>query len=672
MPALFVTIVFACSGHAMGQNLNVPGDLTVTGNSTGSGWALFKQGVDFGNGGEAMLNWTPGTYPAGTFTFDINWADGTFTWRDTIVGSTASNKMSLDAANNLILFKSNGTAGIMLAPESGKITLPAGTGDTTGSGIYFGSNTAATLAATSTGAAIFPSQVTLQNGLSVSSGNLNVSSTTAATASATGALIVAGGIAIGKDSFINGLRVGRGPGDSNLNTVLGLYAFQSNVSGNWNTAVGNYALASSTTGNTNSAFGQGALSSNLSGGLNSAFGAAALASNVSGLYNVANGAYSLLANTTGSNNSAIGEAALHGNVNGIWNSSIGSSSMYSNVDGCYNSAIGGSSLRNNTGGWSNSSIGVDSLYSNVTGSNNTGVGYRTGKGNTTGSNNVFLGVEAGSAQANGTTPLITNGSVYIGANSRGYDNNDSNSIVIGANAVGAGANTTVIGSSSTIKTRLYGNIEVADGSVAPVPGQTEGGFLALGTSAASGQYSVAVGLNTTASGYLSSATGYSSTASASYSRAGGSGSQASANFSTANGLNASATGVYSFSSGRNTVAKSSYETVFGLFNLVSVPYSTSIVANDLDALFRLGNGSSIGTPSDALTVLKNGQTTLTNKAWKVNVVANPNTPTTALATPTSTSASGGNALVVDGHTVLNGKVIISVPQGDISMGIYGN
>jgi hypothetical protein len=32
--------------------------------------------------------------------------------------------------------------------------------------------------------------------------------------------------------------------------------------------------------------------------------------------------------------------------------------------------------------------------------------------------------------------------------------------------------------------------------------------------------------------------------------------------------------------------------------------------------------------------------------------------------------SEGRALVVEGHTVLRGKVIIEVPQGDISMGIY--
>ena len=89
----------------------------------------------------------------------------------------------------------------------------------------------------------------------------------------------------------------------------------------------------------------------------------------------------------------------------------------------------------------------------------------------------------------------------------------------------------------------------------------------------------------------------------------------------------------------------------------------------MDGLFRVGNGSS-GNLSDALTVLKSGQTTLTNKIWKSRDTLT--VPATADPSETDTTDSGGNALVVDGHTVLNGKVTISVAQGDISMGIYGN
>ena len=85
-------------------------------------------------------------------------------------------------------------------------------------------------------------------------------------------------------------------------------------------------------------------------------------------------------------------------------------------------------------------------------------------------------------------------------------------------------------------------------------------------------------------------------------------------------------------------------------------------------MLEVGNGNPNAATfetSNAITTLKNGQTTLTNKAWK----ANPSAP---LADPDPTTDSGGNALVVEGHTVLKGKVVIEQVQGDISMGIYGD
>jgi hypothetical protein len=202
------------------------------------------------------------------------------------------------------------------------------------------------------------------------------------------------------------------------------------------------------------------------------------------------------------------------------------------------------------------------------------------------------------------------------------------------------------------------------GNVTPIAGQTTPGMLALGSSTASGANAVAMGLGVVASGYNSIATGGgTTTASASYARASGYNSVASAQFATANGNTASATGWYSFSNGWGTSARSTDETVFGRYNIESQPLSSTNTVNDLDGLFRVGNGSSASTRSDAITTLKNGETTLTNKAWK----GNPGAP---LEDPPSTTDSNGNALVVNGHTVLNGKVIIAQPQGDVSMGIY--
>lgn len=125
---------------------------------------------------------------------------------------------------------------------------------------------------------------------------------------------------------------------------------------------------------------------------------------------------------------------------------------------------------------------------------------------------------------------------------------------------------------------------------------------------------------------------------------------------------------------------------FGFFNTPNAAASVSIGTASIgggnsnqwiesDPLFEVGNTAvdiqNLSEPttgrSNAITALKNGQTTLTNKAWK-----NRDTATISATSDPSAEVTDadGNALVVDGHTVLNGKVVISVPQGDISMGIY--
>ena len=60
------------------------------------------------------------------------------------------------------------------------------------------------------------------------------------------------------DITVNGLRVGRGPGNSSSNTVLGIGAFFSNTTGINNVAIGQSASAGITTGGDNVAIGVGA------------------------------------------------------------------------------------------------------------------------------------------------------------------------------------------------------------------------------------------------------------------------------------------------------------------------------------------------------------------------------------------------------------------------------
>ncbi len=107
---------------------------------------------------------------------------------------------------------------------------------------------------------------------------------------------------------------------------------------------------------------------------------------------------------------------------------------------------------------------------------------------------------------------------------------------------------------------------------------------------------------------------------------------------------------------------------------------------ELESLFELGNGTSSAAKSNAITVLKNGKTTLTNKYWS------PETPTIVPSqdaeltvsydgnTPvreTLDISSGGIALEVEGHALIRGNATIrgrltmEQPQGDILMGVFG-
>jgi hypothetical protein len=218
-----------------------------------------------------------------------------------------------------------------------------------------------------------------QGFLQLSGGVVGIYSTTVSSSSSTGAFTVAGGIGVAKDSWINGLRVGRGNNDLANNTAIGANVLGSST-GDYNTATGSSALAANSSGVQNSAFGANTLQSNMTGGWNAAFGT-----------------YSLNANT-GSNNTAVGSKSLY------WKSG--------------------------------------------------------------GSNNTALGYGAGEQQSGGSNLTASSNSVYIGAYSKGKDNSDSNSIVIGYQAVGLGANTTVIGNTSTVKTQLYGETNASSLKVA--------------------------------------------------------------------------------------------------------------------------------------------------------------------------------------------------------------
>jgi len=199
------------------------------------------------------------------------------------------------------------------------------------------------------------------------------------------------------DSTIHGIAVGRGAAGDGSSTAIGAGALGSNLSANNNTAIGQSALGSSS--------------------------------------------------NSGEQNTAVGSLTLsESNSTGSYNSAYGYSAMRYNTTGIRNTALGMHALSNNTTGSDNVVVGFGS-YGGSTGSGNVAIGYRTFAFGSGGSN-VTIGAEAALHQADGLTALTANNSIYIGASTRGLNNNDNNSIVLGYGATGAGANTTVIGNSS--------------------------------------------------------------------------------------------------------------------------------------------------------------------------------------------------------------------------------
>ncbi|MBE0640254.1 MAG: DUF1566 domain-containing protein [Bacteroidales bacterium] len=131
--------------------------------------------------------------------------------------------------------------------------------------------------------------------------------------------------------------------------------------------------------------------------------------------------------------------------------------------------------------------------------------------------------------------------------------------------------------------------------------------VAIGKSAtASNQNSVAIGNNPIASGYSSLATG---------------------DYTTASGYIATAMG-------NRTTAPSGYETVFGRYNSDYTPSSTTEwIATD--RLFVVGNGATDVTKSNALTILKNANTTIGG-----SLTLNGNGTDASITFPTTRGTSG--------------------------------
>ena len=192
-----------------------------------------------------------------------------------------------------------------------------------------------------------------------------------------------------------------------------------------------------------------------------------------------------------------------------------------------------------------------------------------------------------------------------------------------------------------------------------------------------GEYNRAWGWGSTAWGYYnhaenaSTAFGVYTLASGGYSTSWGFGATATGDGSTAFGDGTLAEGQNSTAMGELTTAGSMNSVAIGRNNLGRVIPGSPISWIPTDSVFEIGIGDGwsypLITPFNAMTVLKNGQTTLANLFW------DDQNPT---AVPTAPEASGGEALVVEGHSRILGNLEVagvlrtSGAQGDLSMGDF--
>jgi hypothetical protein len=268
-------------------------------------------------------------------------------------------------------------------------------------------------------------------------------------------------------------------------TAVGYFALRNNTTGYYNTAIGPFALEDNTTAYSNVAItGYGALKENTTGTGNTAIGTNTMERNLTGVQNIAIGGNAIRYHTDSDYNIAIGVNAMQ-NVSvgtptyniavGYWagynskgdnNVMIGQAAGYSSgpttvdfnvfigyyagrlfVSGSDNVAVGKNAMyqggKLGTNATDNVAVGENALY-NVGGLRNVGIGLSAMSQMRVGNDNVAVGYRAGQLLASGNRTSGSN-SVYIGHTTISGTNNSSNEIVIGANAIGKGTNTVVLG-----------------------------------------------------------------------------------------------------------------------------------------------------------------------------------------------------------------------------------
>jgi hypothetical protein len=168
---------------------------------------------------------------------------------------------------------------------------------------------------------------------------------------------------------------------------------------------------------------------------------------------------------------------------------------------------------------------------------------------------------------------------------------------------------------------------------------------------ASGYYSTAIGSYTTASGISSIAMGNATTASGLFATAMGRNTIASDTSCIAMGNFTTASGEYTTTMGDHTKAQSYRETTIGSYN-TNNPTANPNSWVSTDRLFTIGNGLGLGSESNALVMLKNGNTTLKGALTLSNDTSSYTLP--------QVDGTTGQILVTNGSGILSWATVSGV------------
>ena len=307
-----------------------------------------------------------------------------------------------------------------------------------------------------------------------------------------------------------------------FNVGIGSSSLINNTTGNYNIGLGRQSLQANTSGSNNIGIGYNSFHTNTTGTLNIGIGYRAgsyitdgSTSNDASTYSVFLGVDSM-ANSTGETNQIVIGYQTTGNgsntvtlgntdiVNTYLNGAVTSSgSITANGtlltgapdltsyllnttdtftgdltltgklvlgDALDNNFIGEGSGRVNTTGDKNVALGYQSLYYSTTGANNVASGYQSLHFNTTGSLNIGIGYRAGSFITGGSSfNEASSNSIFIGSDTKANADGQTNQIVIGTDAIGAGSNTVTLGNDNITNTYLKGDVTVAGNLIGGLP-----------------------------------------------------------------------------------------------------------------------------------------------------------------------------------------------------------